>query len=167
MLGTVVASAQSIFINVFGTLAILGIAGACWWAASRIEPHRVARDGSWFTCRSRVIDVYPTRHEQPARASTLGPAGFGGTMRGFSGSGARAQKNATWTEARVFLLDGGHVALKPRSRRAQSFTAPIATASDQHKGRLRYYSLESNPLVEFRIPAKSKVREELDRRVTR
>jgi hypothetical protein len=163
----VAASIQSLLVNVFGTLAIFGVAGACWWVASRMEPHRVARDGLSFTCRSRVIDVSPTRHEQPARQATLGPYGFGGTTRGFSGSAARAQRNATWTEARVILLDGGAVEVRPRSRRLQSYTAPIATASDQHKGRLRYYSLETNPLVEFRIPAKSKIREELDRRVTR
>jgi hypothetical protein len=163
----VVASAQSIFINVFGTVAILGVAGGCWWVASRMEPHRVARDRSWFTCRCRVIDASPTRHERPPRTPTLGPAGFGGITRGFAGSAARANRNATWTEARVFLLDGGLIELKPRSRRMQSYTAPIATASDQHRGRLRYYSLETNPLVEFRIPAKSKIREELDARVTR
>jgi hypothetical protein len=131
------ADLQSVLINVFGTAALLAVAGGCWLIASRIEPHRVARDESWFTCKSRVIDV--------GRTAQTGP----------------------WREARVFLRDDGTVEVVPRSRRAQRWTAPIATASDQAKGRLRYYSLETNPLVEFRIPAKSKTRAELDRRITR
>jgi hypothetical protein len=154
----VLADLQSVLINVFGTAGLVGVAGGCWWIASRIEPHRIARDKSWFTCRSRVIDVGRAAHA-PRPSLTAGAL--------FSGAREQGPKNGSWNEARVFLRDDGTVEVVPRSRRAQGWTAPIATASDQAKGRLRYYSLETNPLVEFRIPAKSNIRAELDRRVTR
>jgi hypothetical protein len=154
----VLADMQRLLVNVFGSAALLAIAVGCWWVASRIEPHRIARDQSWFTCRSRVIDV--GRAASPPRPSLSAGALMTGTQD-------RGPKNGSWNEARVFLRDDGTVEIVPRSRRAQGWTAPIATASDQAKGRLRYYSLETNPLVEFRIPAKSKIRAELDRRVTR
>jgi hypothetical protein len=154
----VLADLQSLLINVFGSAALVAVAGGCWWVAGRIEPHRIARDRSWFTCRSRVIDV--GRPAPPPNPSLSPGSLFGGTRE-------RGPKNGSWNEARVFLRDDGTVEVVPRSLRAQGWTAPIATASDQAKGRLRYYSLETNPLVEFRIPAKSSIRAELDRRVTR
>jgi hypothetical protein len=152
------ADLQSLLINVFGTVALLAVAGGCWWIASRIEPHRIARDESWFTCRSRVIDV-------GRAAPSPTPSLSAGSL--LTGTRDRGPRNGSWNEARVFLREDGTVEVVPRSRRSQGWTAPIATASDQGKGRLRYYSLETNPLVEFRIPAKSKIRAKLDSRVTR
>jgi hypothetical protein len=153
------ASVQSVLINVGGTAGIVGLAGGCWWLANRIEPHRIARDQSWFTCKARVLDVGRPVHAPTTSSMTAD--------RLWAGMREAGPKTGSWSEARVFFRDDGSVELIPRSRRGQSWFAPIATASDEAKGRLRYYSLETNPLVEFRIPSKSKVRDELDRRITR
>lgn len=132
------ASISSLLINVFGTALILGVAGGMLLLARRIEPHRVGRNGQWFTANARTIERV---------------------------EGTKELRATGWREARIFLLDDDAVELVRRSRSASPITGRLHSAAEQSKGRLRYYSLDTDPMAEFRIPAKSKIRAELDRRV--
>jgi hypothetical protein len=131
-----IADAAGTIVNIVGVVVVLAVAGGLWWGASKLEPHRVARDGQSFTCRSRSIVI--DRNNNRAIAER-------------------------WAEARVLFTDDG-VRVVPRKRSAPAVDGAIVSTGNDGP-RIRIYALNTDPLTEFRVPSRSKVIRHLDDRL--
>ncbi len=118
-------------------IVLLGVVGALFWLASRIEPHWSSPDGALFTCRVQEIDA-------TGRPNT----------RWYEARGEVVEGKVAITK-KVLMRRG--VAVDPRTVSARSDHAPRRRA---------IYLLSGTPMFAVRVPESSPAATCLDALVT-